>query len=68
MTNEKNTKQIAIKAIAVVFALLLVAVGAATTIHAAYADDDCKDDCGDGCIANAAGISICTSVRTAGGT
>ncbi|HJU14452.1 MAG TPA: hypothetical protein VJ792_08375 [Candidatus Nitrosotalea sp.] len=68
MIDEKHRKQLGIKAVAVVFALLLVAIGAATTIHPVYADNDCGDDCGDGCIVNAAGISVCTSVRTPGGT
>lgn len=69
MSEKQARGQLGIRVAAVVFALLLVAVGAATTVHPAYADDECHDDnCGNGCVANVAGISVCTSVRTDGPT
>ena len=63
MTEEPKRKQLALKMVAIVFALLLVTVVSATTIHPVYADEDCGEDCGDGCVANVGGISVCTSVR-----
>lgn len=71
MTEDIIKKRLPISLAVAVFAVLLVTVVTTTSIHAAYADDDCKgkgcdDDGGDGdnCIINALGISVCDSVES----
>lgn len=70
MTEDQTSKRLPIKLAVAVFALLLVTVVTATSIHPAYADGDCheEDGCGDGgnCIVNALGVTVCDAVEATG--
>ena len=74
MTDDPIRKRLPISLAVAVFAVLLATAITATSIHPAYADEDCKGDdgCGDNdggggnCFVNALGISVCDAVEAPG--